>query len=496
MRKRRFVLNTFTSLGYQLATIICGLILPNLILKAYGTEVNGLINSITQFLRVVCLSEFGITAVIQSSLYEPLSTKDNKRISEILTSSDSFFRKIALFLFIYVLVLCFLYPYLIKTSFDKVYVVALILILSFNSLAQYLFAFTNSQLLSADQRSYIVSSSDIIATITNTILCAIEINAGLGIHVVKLTTAIVYLIKPIITHYYVRKHYNVNRHTKYTTEPIKQKWNGVSQHIAYYIFTSTDVIVLTVFSTLSNVSIYSVYVLVLNGLKSLSSLFEHGIRSLMGEIWAKKEKDQLVRYFNTYEWFLFALSVFIFGCASTLIVPFVQVYTRNVYDANYYVPLFGLFITLAYLIQNVRSPYHTLIQSVGHYKETQLSYILSAFINIVISVAMVYKYGLIGVAIGTLIAGMIETVWQATYLYKEILNKSIILFLKLFMTYGLQFYICFIVARLVKLHDFTYISWIKMAIPVALIWLVGTFCVSFIFFKENIEIIKSVLKKK
>ena len=123
MHKKKFALNSISSLGYQLATIICGLILPNMILRAYGTEVNGLVSSITQFLRVISLSEFGMTAVIQSSLYEPLAKKDNKKIGEILTSSDRFFRSIALVLCVYVASLCCLYPILISAEFGKVYVI-------------------------------------------------------------------------------------------------------------------------------------------------------------------------------------------------------------------------------------------------------------------------------------------------------------------------------------------------------------------------------------
>ena len=495
MRRRRFLLNTISSLGYQVATIVCGLILPNLILNAYGTEVNGLVSSITQFLRVISLSEFGMTAVIQSSLYAPLAKNDNHRISEILSSSDRFFRKIAGFLSVYVVALCLLYPLIISTEFRTEYVVTLIIILSFNSFAQYLFAFTNSQLLSADQRSYVFFTADIVAIISNTVLCAVEIKLGFGIHVVKLTTAIVYLLKPIIAGLYVRRNYNVYRHTKYVEEPIKQKWNGVAQHLAYYVFTSTDVIVLTVFSTLSNVSIYSIYVLVLNGLKSVSALFEHAMRSLMGEIWALKENEKLTRLFTMYEWVMCVISCFLFGCASSLIVPFVQVYTRNVHDANYSVPVFAILITLAYLVQNLRGPYHTLIQSVGHYKKTQTSYIVTALLNIIISILMVYKFGLIGVAIGTLVAATVETLWQAAYLYRNILNRSYLELLKLLILYGVQFSLSYQLCKVISLSSLTYVSWILMAIPVAGVWLGTTALVSALFYRDQIKSLLTIIKK-
>ena len=80
-----------------------------------------------------------------------------------------------------------------------------------------------------------------------------------------MTTSLIYLIRPIVLKVYVDKHYSINKKAVYTDEPIKQKWNGLAQHIASVVLDSTDTIVLTVFSTLANVSIYSVYYLVISG---------------------------------------------------------------------------------------------------------------------------------------------------------------------------------------------------------------------------------------
>lgn len=46
MRKQRLAKNTASSLIYQVTTLICGFIVPRLILSAYGSAVNGVVNSI------------------------------------------------------------------------------------------------------------------------------------------------------------------------------------------------------------------------------------------------------------------------------------------------------------------------------------------------------------------------------------------------------------------------------------------------------------------
>ena len=52
MRERKLAKNTISSLIFQVTTIVSGFILPRLILKQYGSSVNGLVNSIAQFLSI------------------------------------------------------------------------------------------------------------------------------------------------------------------------------------------------------------------------------------------------------------------------------------------------------------------------------------------------------------------------------------------------------------------------------------------------------------
>lgn len=57
MRSKKAIKNIIVSLFQQIVTIICGLILPRAIIGAYGSGVNGLISSITQFLTYITLLE-------------------------------------------------------------------------------------------------------------------------------------------------------------------------------------------------------------------------------------------------------------------------------------------------------------------------------------------------------------------------------------------------------------------------------------------------------
>ena len=289
--KKRLILNTITSILLQVVTVVCGFILPRLILKYYGSEVNGLVSSITQFLSLITFLEMGVGAVIQSSLYKPLAENDNDSISQILKSGNKFFRKIAFILLIYVSVLSVVYPFLAGDNFGWLYTCMLILAMSISSFAQYYFGIIDRILLNADQRGYIQYISQIITLIVNTILCVVEIKMGLSIQVVKLTTSIVYLARPLIIRVYIRLKYRIDRKIVVQGEPIRQKWNGLAQHASAIVLDDTDTIVLTLFSNLTNVSIYSVYFNVVFGMKNLVVSTTNGFQSALGDLYAKNEKE-------------------------------------------------------------------------------------------------------------------------------------------------------------------------------------------------------------
>ena len=153
----------------------------------------------------------------------------------------------------------YFYPFSVNKSFGILYTVLLIGSMCVSSFAQYYFGVVNGLLLTADQKGYIQYTSKSVTLVINTLACVVLIQLGCSIHIVKLTTSLIFLLRPTYLQRYVKKHYSIDRKITYSEEPIKQKWNGMAQHFASFVLTGTDSIVLTLFSSLSNVSVYSVY---------------------------------------------------------------------------------------------------------------------------------------------------------------------------------------------------------------------------------------------
>ena len=136
-RTKNAMLNIIFSLLFQFVVFVKGMILPRIIIPTYGSDVNGLVSSIVQFLTYISLLEAGVGSIFRASLYKPLANGDINGVSGIINEQKLFYKKIGMIFAGYVVLLCIFYPLIAKTNVPKPYVVSLILILSVSTFAEY-----------------------------------------------------------------------------------------------------------------------------------------------------------------------------------------------------------------------------------------------------------------------------------------------------------------------------------------------------------------------
>lgn len=486
-------INTTTSLLYQIVVFICGFVLPKLIIDNYGSAVNGLIASITQFLGIIALCELGMGAVVPASLYKPLADKNIDAISKVVLSSEKFYRRIAILMLLYVLVLAVVYPYIVD-GFPFIYTASLLVIIASSTFAQYFFGISYSLLIIADQRQYITYFVNGGTLIVNLVLSYILIRVGASIHMVKLLSAAIFILRPICYTIYVKRHYPLNKNVVYKEEPIKQKWNGVAQHLAYTVQEKAGFIILSVACSLEAVSVYSVYFLITEGLRAFVYSITSGLSSYIGNILAKSETELLKSGFMKIEWALHSIAIIVYSCAAVLIMPFVSIYTQGVTDANYMIPVFPVLICAVICIRCLQLPYTLVVQAAGHFKETQNSAILEPIVNIIVSLLLVKEYNLTGVAIGMLFSVIYRMMYLSIYLTKHILNNSgRLLFKRLIVDVVLAITI-FLLCSHYQLQSVSYMSWAILAVEVAATSIFIALGINLLFYTtETLSLFRSVI---
>lgn len=497
MRTKKAIVNLISSVTLQLVTLVCGFIVPRLIIGSFGSNVNGLVNSIIHFLAYITLLESGVGPVVKSVLYKPIANKNKTTIQEILKASENFFRKIAIIFLVYIIVLCIILPFVVSNEFNNVFTISLVLIIGISTFVQYYFGITYKLYLQAEQRTYITSIIQMGTLIVNTVLIVALIRFGVSIQIVKLVSTIIFVLRPVLQNIYVKKKYKINLKQAKENYKIKQKWDGLAQHIAAVVHENTDIVILTIYGNMVEVSVYSVYLLVINGVKNVIKSFTGGIDATFGDMIAKGEKENLNKSFKIYECLYFSVATIVFSCTLFLITPFVRIYTKGITDVNYIRPSFAVLMVIAELLCIIRQPYNDLVKVSGHFKQTQIGAWFEAISNVVISFVLVWKFGIIGVAIGTLFAMFIRTIEFMCYTSKHILERSIWYSTKALCAIAIEVIIISIIMNFIpKFEVYSYGTWMLNAIVVAGISTVIVCVINLIVHKESCMYILSYLKKR
>lgn len=418
-------MNISTALVNQIVTVICGIIAPRVLLTAFGSDVYGISVSITQFLSYITLLESGIGGVARAELYGPLAREEHKRVSGVYYAVKRFFMGVALAFVVYTVVLGVVYKDIAHVEeMSREYLFALVLIISLSTLAKYMGGMANLTLIVADRRQYVNNLITIGMTIANTVAIVILANMKADMLWVKLGSSLIFILRPVLYSLYVKRHYTLPRVPRGKAE-LPQKWTGIGQHIAYFLHTNTDVVLLTVFADTKLVAVYAVYNMVISHIKAIAEAFTSGMEAEFGRCIAQGQLEQLKQAYRRFKTLLVAISMILFCCTGILIVPFVKLYTRGITDANYVQPAFAVALLLAEAVNCMVLPCSCMAVAANHIKQTKAGAYGEAAINIVLSCLLIQWEPLLGVAIATLVATIFRAVYYQCYAAKHFLKISL-----------------------------------------------------------------------
>ena len=498
-RSKKGALNVSSQLVLQLVTAICGFIIPKLMLENFGSELNGMIASITQFLGIMALLESGFGIVAKTAFYKPLATGDKPGISGIFNATESFFRRIAFIFLGYCVALAFVFPLINESGFDYWFTLTLVLIVGISSFMQYYFGVSYTVLLNADQRGFFSAFLQTCTIILNAALVALLIGLGADIHTVKLVSAFVFILKPIILNVYGRRRYRVDKSVPRDEASLAQRWDNLGQSIALYVHTKTSYIFITLFSTFKEVSVYSVYSLITTSLSSVISSISTGFVSGLGNIYANKEKENFKRVFNLYVFVNGFVTFLFYTIAIITMIPFITIYTAKMTDADYIRPLFGVMLIAAEVIYCIRLPYYYVITNAGHFKEMKRGAYVEAGMNIVLSLCLINFLGILGLAIATTIAMAVRTVEIIIYCSKNITEASPLEAFGRVAVNLCAMLISVLICHFIPFVPNGFIEWILLACVVGVISLAVMTALNFIFYKNDfcffLKKLKSLARK-
>ena len=472
MRSKQAFKNVISSIALQLIIVITGIYIPQLMITTYGSEINGMVSSITQFITYLSLVEAGIGNASIVALYGPLATKNQDGINGVLAAAKKFYSKSGCIFTILLLGLAIIFPMISEKGIDPALSRWMVLVLGSSVLIDFFFLGKYRVLLTADQKGYIFYLVQSIGTILNSLTCILLMYIKADILIVKLSATIVYILRSVFIFLYAKHHYDyLNFNVKPNALALKQRWDVLIHQITGAVVNSTDVVIITVvIKKFAEVSVYTTYNLIISNIISLIESFSNSLCAGFGEVFAKNEKEIIKQSYSTYEYIYYIVIFIVCSCLGVLIIPFMKIYTYGINDANYIRPITAILFVLITIGKGIRTPSMTMILAVGHYRETKKAAIFEALINITVSLGLVNFLGINGLLIGTLCSHIYRTIDVILYNDKKIVHDTKEKSLKRIIRNIICMFVILSIGIYINSHimPHTWISWLIYAVAVGI----------------------------
>ncbi|MBM6738553.1 lipopolysaccharide biosynthesis protein [Faecalicatena fissicatena] len=484
----------------QMIILFLGILLPRLVLVSYGSEVNGLLNTISQIFVYIGLLEAGIGNASVNALYKPIVDRDIHTISEIYCATKKYYCKVTIIYFICVVLFAAIYPFCITTSLNHISVILLILFEGMGGVISFWLVAALKQVLIADGRNYIIANITMLVRVSTSIAKIIIISLGYDVLLVQASWFVINCIQVFsYVYYFKRKYAWIEKIENPSIEYLAQKNAFLVHEISGVIFSSTDTFVISTFCGLIAASIYSIYNLVFNSLNSLISAVNNGMHFILGQTYAK-DLEKYVKVHDAYDSIYMAVVFSLMSVAYVLIYPFVSLYTSGIEDANYIVEGLPFLFALIQMLSCSRAVASRLINVAGYARATQNRSILEAALNLGVSLILVNIIGIYGALIGTIVALLYRTNDIIIYANTKILKRSPwITYKKMlanFFIFGLiiilEQYLC--TWFLDKCSSYLYLA--VIAVPVTLVVCIIYFGIAFLQNKDLVSALKIFLQNK
>lgn len=492
--RKKIKYNLFWGIASELLTIVLGIIVPRLILTSYGSEVNGLLGSVTQIYSYIALLEAGIGTATVQALYKTVGKQNKEETNAVLAATNKYYHRTGMLYLLAIVLFSIIYPLVITTEIPTITIILVIVFNGLGSVINYLVQAKYFLLLQAEGKNYIKTALNMGTNVFKNIAKIVLMTCGFDVVFVQMIAMMVSLIQMLYVTWYIKKYYNwIDLKVAPDYKTISQSKNVLVHQISGLVFNNTDNIILSVFCGLKTVSVYSMYTMLFGMISTALSTVSSSIIFSLGQMF-HVDRNRFLKLFDCYELFYMTLVFALYSVANYFILPFISLYTAGVYDIEYidsYLPL--LFIA-TYLLSCGRSATNQVINFAGHFKLTQNRSIAESFINLCVSLIAVQFCGIYGVLIGTIAALFYRSNDIIIYANRKILKRSPWITYKRWLINLIVFIMVLFINKKLNFDLSSYKNIIIYCIPYMISVFILFFCVAAISEPETTKFVVSILK--
>lgn len=421
MRTDKSIKNSVSNVFFTLLIGIIGLIKVKVFVNGLNNDIYSLNQLFYQIFSYIVITDIGFGLILNKQLYNAFAVDDYEKINKIYSTSKRFYNIVGLIMMIIALILSFFVRFLTKANISPLYMQIIFIIFIFRNVVDYFFV-APRYVLEADQKIYkvnhYVKSIKIIESVVEIILVLL----GVDYFFVIIPGIFITIVIDIFVNNKIYKMYPWLKSDKtFNFKYLKGTKDVIWRKIAGLLNSNTDIILISAFINPISVIIYTSYVYITKFITDTVYMISSSLTPSFANVAFKEKSDKMYGVFTELNiLFLFIASfvfIMLYGFLNSLITFWV--------GGEYLVNNFVLFLFCFSAFQVIaEKPLAIFINGVGLFKETKVSTIMEAVLNLIISLLLIGKIGIAGVLLGTIISKLLTTsIQNAIYIYKNKFNK-------------------------------------------------------------------------
>lgn len=431
--------NSAALLAIQIGSTMINFVSRTIMIHTMGEQYLGINGLFGNILNMLSLAELGVGTTITYWLYEPMAKNDEQRLKVLMTVYKRIYNIIGAGILTVGIALAPFLNFFMKETPDIPHLTLIYVLYVVNMASSYFFVY-KSALINVAQKNYIVNGIRFFYFVV--------INIIQMIILLTYRNYIVYYVLGIcgsvLTNLTIsKKAENMfpfikgsaeGKLTKEEKNEIKKDISAMFTHkMGTFVLNSTDNMIIAKFIGVIEVGLYSNYTMVLHAVQKLLNLLFGALNASVGNLINSEGKEKNYTVFKNV---LFATSWLVGFCTVCLYIlfnPFITLWLGERYIFSQRVVLV---IVLNFYLTFVRPPVNTFKQCAGLFRKDRYKPIFESIINLVVSILLAKKYGIVGVFIGTAVSTIVACMYLEPYiLYKYYFEKNVLEYFRMFFQY-------------------------------------------------------------
>lgn len=478
-RTQNTIRNVLAAMMGQLGGVLVNLLARVFFLHYLNQTYLGLNGLFTNVLTMLSLVELGVGPAMAYSLYKPLADGDTERIK----SHMAFYKRayVTIGLVIAALGLAFLpfYTVFMDEVPDIPQLNIIYLLFVANTVVSYFYSYKRS-LIVCDQKKYIETAvhygAYFILNVVQIIFLAITKSyvLFLVLQVISTWTENFLLARKADKLYPYLKDKNVKPMDKADSQVIFRNVAAMSMHkIGAVVVNSTDNILISKLIGLATAGLYANYYTIIHPLQTITNQIFESIVASVGNLSATVKGGDVGRLKETFnDVFFLAFWIFTFcaACLYNLLPPFIQfLWLRNkgwLLDNGTLIVL-----VINFYLYGMRRPVLTFRDASGAFWNDRFKPIFESIINLLASIVLAHRFGLMGIFLGTLVSTVTTSLWvEPLVLYRNVFFMPLRDYFLRFAGYtAVGAVICGVTTWLCRLVGYSLLSMIPRAVICVLV---------------------------